>query len=214
VADLVALGCSASRVINRNRDFYADISRGETPREYGVLVTNPPYSADHKQKLLDFLLTRPNARGAAGAVEGGGAGGGSASAGGAARAVPFLLLMPAWLCDKEYWRAFLRRWVSVESAPGDSAEARVSGRGRPSGAVEELERAAGVFYVCPRERYGFAHPQATGHAESPFHAVWYCGGWPTDQARRKAMRALKRFRTEGRVEVFRSAGMMKKRGYY
>jgi len=63
-------------------------------------------------------------------------------------------------------------------------------------------------------RYGFSHPQATGHGKSPFHAIWYCGGWTTDKERRGAMRALKQLRSDKVVEVFRSAAMLKQRGYY
>ena len=40
-------------VINRNRDFYEDIKKKNTP-EYDVLITNPPYSGVHMEKLLDF----------------------------------------------------------------------------------------------------------------------------------------------------------------
>ena len=141
VSDLAALGCSAERVINRNRDFYADIANGETPTTFDALVTNPPYSADHKQRLLEFLL-----HGRAGA------------AGGASKgpAVPFLLLMPAWLCDKDYWRAFLRQLAARrdrDRGVGAGAGAADGGAPGETGADEALERAAGVFYVSPRERY-------------------------------------------------------------
>ena len=38
-------------VYNRNEDFYAAIEAGHTP-EHDVLVTNPPYSGEHKRRLL------------------------------------------------------------------------------------------------------------------------------------------------------------------
>lgn len=41
-------------VRNELRDFYADIAAGTVPA-YDVLVTNPPYSADHMQRLLQFV---------------------------------------------------------------------------------------------------------------------------------------------------------------
>eukprot|EP00980_Cylindrotheca_fusiformis_P016162 scaffold4805_cov136-Cylindrotheca_fusiformis.AAC.17 len=40
-------------VINRNRDFYQDIAEQKTP-VYDVLITNPPYSGVHMEKLLAF----------------------------------------------------------------------------------------------------------------------------------------------------------------
>ena len=48
------------QVVNRNRDFYADITMKGIPN-YDILVTNPPYSGEHKPKLLEYLLTsHPN----------------------------------------------------------------------------------------------------------------------------------------------------------
>lgn len=44
------------KVVNRNRDFYADIAKGAIPY-YDILLTNPPYSGDHKTLLLKYLLT-------------------------------------------------------------------------------------------------------------------------------------------------------------
>ena len=39
----------------------------------------------------------------------------------------------------------------------------------------------------PSRRYAFAHPQETGHATCPFHAVWCCGGWATERQRKEAV---------------------------
>ena len=41
-------------VHNTNEDFYAIVAAGRVP-EHDVLLTNPPYSADHPQRLLDFV---------------------------------------------------------------------------------------------------------------------------------------------------------------
>ncbi|KAG2428238.1 hypothetical protein HYH02_014420 [Chlamydomonas schloesseri] len=41
--------------IHRKRDFYADVANGQLPA-YDIMVTNPPYSADHKERILDFCL--------------------------------------------------------------------------------------------------------------------------------------------------------------
>jgi len=69
-------------VINENRDFYADIAAGKLPA-YDVLVTNPPYSGDHKTRLLDFI-TSP-----------------------LASAKPFALLLPVYTAGKAYWRSYI-----------------------------------------------------------------------------------------------------------
>jgi len=51
---LASLGFT--NVINENRDFYEDIAKGNIP-DYDVLVTNPPYSGVHMEKLLDFCVS-------------------------------------------------------------------------------------------------------------------------------------------------------------
>ena len=42
-------------VINRNRDFYRDEREGSLP-PHQTVVTNPPYSADHKERALKFCI--------------------------------------------------------------------------------------------------------------------------------------------------------------
>jgi hypothetical protein len=49
---LASLGFT--HVINRNRDFYEDISNDHIP-DYDVLLTNPPYSGVHMEKLLTYV---------------------------------------------------------------------------------------------------------------------------------------------------------------
>ncbi len=84
-----------SRVINRNVDFYKEISKGKTPN-CDVLVTNPPYSGTHKQQLLEFLVSPP------------------------ARDTPFALLLPVYIATKSYWRAFSAN--CSEARPGQSVQ--------------------------------------------------------------------------------------------
>lgn len=70
-------------VINRNRDFYDDIEKGETP-EYDVLVTNPPYSGVHMEKILAFCSSQS-----------------------ARKQKPFLLLLPHFVYTKDYYERAL-----------------------------------------------------------------------------------------------------------
>jgi len=67
------------RVYNRCEDFYATIAEGRVP-EHDVVVTNPPYSGEHPQKLLRWC--RANGK-------------------------PFLLLMPNYFCAKPYYEPAL-----------------------------------------------------------------------------------------------------------
>ena len=52
-AQLSALGFET--LINLKRDFYADIENGRTPSHH-VLLTNPPYSGEHREKLFSYIL--------------------------------------------------------------------------------------------------------------------------------------------------------------
>ena len=206
------------------------------------LRRNDPHSihadpqGDHKLKLLRFLLDQQAAGGVAAAggaaAEGGGDGGRQRHGvgkrrGGRRGGRPFLPLLPAWMGATDYWQAFLEELATARMARGLDRR-RAGGRPQPvlpqlppncergdgdgGAATGVLERRAGVFYLCPRQRYDFVHPEGTGHERAPFHAVWFCGGWPTDKARRRAMRALRPARRRGAVEVFRSASMLSKRG--
>lgn len=85
ITKLASLGFSS--VINRNRDFYQDIGNGATP-DYDVLVTNPPYSGVHMEKLLAFCAQNQKK--------------------------PFLLLLPHFVYTKDY---FHRSLQSVSSPP-------------------------------------------------------------------------------------------------
>lgn len=68
-------------VHNRKEDFYAVQARGEVP-EYDVLVTNPPYSGDHVERMLAFCT---------------------------ASRKPWLALMPAYVYCKDYYVPALKR---------------------------------------------------------------------------------------------------------
>lgn len=202
------LGCE--NVVNANRDFYADVAAASVPA-HDCLLTNPPYSAEHKQKLLAFLVAEQRAYWGVPAAEGGGGREPAptkrrrtqARAGGALPK-PFLLLMPAWAAKSEYWRAFLRQLAALRHQSVGAAE-----DGEEGGA---LERAAGVFYACPTTgAYQFEHPQATQRSACPFFSVWFCGGWAVDGDRRAAIKALKC--AQG-VEVLRSTKKLRRRGHF
>lgn len=77
VNNLKVLGFTS--VINKNRDFYSDIDKVQIP-SHDVLLTNPPYSGDHKQRLLKYLSNATT---------------------------PFLLLLPSYTASKSYWREFV-----------------------------------------------------------------------------------------------------------
>lgn len=64
-----------SHVTNKMSDFYADVAENRIP-QHDVLVTNPPYSGDHKEKALRFCLASNK---------------------------PFCLLLPNYVANKAYY---------------------------------------------------------------------------------------------------------------
>ena len=64
-----------TNVYNKNEDFYKVIDDNEVP-EHDVMLTNPPYSGDHFRRILQFA---------------------------AANKKPWLLLLPNFVCRKNYY---------------------------------------------------------------------------------------------------------------
>jgi hypothetical protein len=79
------------RIVHEKRDFYQDIRNGQIP-DYDVLITNPPYSENHKKRCLDFCLLRQQQQ----------------------KSKPFLLLMPDYTASKEYFRQCLSAAASQQ----------------------------------------------------------------------------------------------------
>lgn len=122
-----------SDVYNRCEDFYAVDAAGRTPA-FDVLVTNPAYSGNHIPRLLDFLQREAVCKDRA-----------------------FALLMPSYVCAKDYWAQFIERHPQLREA---------------------------MAFLCPRKRYVYwtpaglrskkqAHSSALGNRTSPFVTFWY-----------------------------------------
>jgi hypothetical protein len=68
------------RIQHEKRDFYRDIQMTTVP-QYDILVTNPPYSSNHKERCLDYAVHQLKQYGQ-----------------------PYFLLMPNYVATKEYYR--------------------------------------------------------------------------------------------------------------
>ena len=66
--------------VNRNRDFYEDVKTGLPPHNF--LLTNPPYSSDHIERLVKICVERK---------------------------VPFALLLPTFVVAKPFWVDAIKR---------------------------------------------------------------------------------------------------------
>ena len=71
-------------VVHEKRDFYLDVQNDSVPA-HTMLVTNPPYSEEHKKKCLDYALKRLKNDN-----------------------TPFSLLLPAYVATKSYFRQLLQ----------------------------------------------------------------------------------------------------------
>lgn len=158
-------------VINENKDFYADIRASNIP-EYDILMTNPPYSGEHKLKLLNFLSTNQK---------------------------PFALLLPAYISTKSYWKDFLSKESSNKSVANNSHTSGTVGSPTPTSgkktkkskldfkpAVEKNNnKERDVIYVLPPDSYQYAHPEGTGKDIPPFYSAWFVGGMQNNYERMK-----------------------------
>ena len=166
-------------VINVKRDFYADIRKDKVP-EHDVLVTNPPYSGDHKARLFSWILDRQRSALAPG-HEGG-------------RGAPFMLLLPAWTAKWLAWRSFLWALARVRKGRTETTMEDAKRRVHKLANLQQdakLERKAGVFYLAPAEKYEYT-AAVSSRDSAPFFGIWFCGGFGDDDARMVAVAALEK----------------------
>ncbi|KAL7453554.1 hypothetical protein ACHAWC_005713, partial [Mediolabrus comicus] len=135
----------AVRIHHKKADFYVDIKQNRIP-QYDILVTNPPYSGNHKERCLEFAVNQLRSNGpysgnhkerclefAVNQLKSNG------------RA--FFLLMPNYVSTKDYFKKITtaKTIQIIYIAPSSN---------------------------CP---YEYIHPEGTGHEKSPFESVWFCG---------------------------------------
>lgn len=70
--------------IHEKRDFYGDVEAGQIP-DYDILVTNPPYSGEHKERILSFCIKSGK---------------------------PWVLLMPNYVANKSYYTDLVKDLVA------------------------------------------------------------------------------------------------------
>ena len=147
-----------TNVINNNRDFYKDISTNSIP-EYDVLITNPPYSADHIEKILEYVVSMSSS---------------SASASTSTennknknknKNKPCFLLLPHFVYTKDYYERTIGRCCNSNNNNNINAF---------------------FYFLIPEIRYAYVPPDwvnqrrgskalAKGkETTAPFPSFWYC----------------------------------------
>lgn len=79
------------RIQHEKRDFYHDIQMNTVP-QYDILVTNPPYSSNHKERCLDYAVNQLKQYGR-----------------------PYFLLMPNYVAMKEYYRKLVMNDDNIQT---------------------------------------------------------------------------------------------------
>ena len=74
------------RVQHEKRDFYKDVENNEVPKHH-TLVTNPPYSDDHKERCVQYAMDQARGDDTRGSAK------------------PFFILMPNYVACRNYFRS-------------------------------------------------------------------------------------------------------------
>ena len=145
VKHLAALGFTSVR--NECVDFYDVLERGELPA-HDVVVTNPPYSGNHVERLLRFVGLHDK---------------------------PYLLLMPNHVCLKPFFFPSLcpnggcvmpsGKWCPYQPSQRQEQQEEAAGLFRrpmdsSSTKTSGNRSGEGPIFVCPRKRYYYWTPKA------------------------------------------------------
>lgn len=83
------MGIGFENVKHECRDFYKDIENDQVPK-HDTLITNPPYSDQHKEQCIEFALEQLRSKNR-----------------------PFFALMPNYVAAREYYRKQVETTVST-----------------------------------------------------------------------------------------------------
>jgi hypothetical protein len=140
--------------------------------DYDILITNPPYSGEHKQKLLQYLL--------------------NATSRNSDKRKPYALLLPAYTATKSYWKEFI---ADLEKQPNLStnlnsdtsaiitSSSAINLNPNPSATTSSSD----VLYLLPPDSYQYRHPEGTGKDTPPFFSAWFMGGFTDSNSVRSAL---------------------------
>ena len=138
-------------VVNENKDFYSVLERGEVP-QHDVLVTNPPYSADHVERCITF----------------------------AARNLyqhdrPYFLLLPSYCVNKPYYMSALL----TGGAEGKALKEALKEEKTHGGTVEKPPDAVSHEFEVDADDHCETSPEAHAHIVNFLNkAAQACGKTP------------------------------------
>ena len=141
-------------IYNKKEDFYEMIRLDRIP-PYDVLVTNPPYSMDHMEQLLRFVMKSSR---------------------------PWFLLLPNYVYCKDYYQdLFLHSTTTSSSSSSSSCVNANTATNNTNIKGSHSNIARNMFYVTPIKgrRYLYTTPKGRRQEKSakytsPFPTFWYC----------------------------------------
>ena len=155
-------------VLHEKRDFYKDVARYERQKKegsgsdlflnrYDILVTNPPYSGDHKQRCLQFCIQQLKNQ-----------------------YKPFCLLLPSYIALRQYYRDCLQQLTAKEKLQEPNRNTKDEYIDMFSSVTFEIVYLVPVqttasSLVTSFSKYEYQHPEGTGKDTCPFDSIWYCG---------------------------------------
>ena len=113
-----------SNVYNRCEDFYEKIEKKLIP-EHDILITNPPYSSDHVEKLFNFISTHNKDKSC-------------------------FLLLPSYFCQRKYFKSFFQKMKLFFIVPSRRYRYRAPKGGRDSDSMRKDRKNAPFisFWYC------------------------------------------------------------------
>eukprot|EP01083_Nonionella_stella_P065407 171343_1 len=175
-----------TNVKHEKRDFYADVKNDTVPRHH-TLVTNPPYSEDHKERCVQYAVNNlrrkknTHKKGSTSTSisigiskkskdhdhgDNNGSDGDLSSVSQKECApVPFFILMPNYIAVRNHFRSAI-----LDGVVGESRLSQGQGQVPVQG-----EDPLDILYVVPSTPYEYAHPEGTGKEIPPFQSIWFCG---------------------------------------
>mmetsp|Transcript_4661 Transcript_4661/g.6832 ORF Transcript_4661/g.6832 Transcript_4661/m.6832 type:complete len:400 (+) Transcript_4661:17-1216(+) len=148
-----------SKVQHEKRDFYKDIIQKSIP-SYDTLITNPPYSEDHKEKCMQFAINqlRPKQTGKMNdnthkKKDD------TKSSTNDHQGKPFFILMPNYCACRNHYRSSIMQNATSKN----------------KNAMNDDSEPLDIMYVVPSKPYEYDHPEGTGKDIAPFASIWYCG---------------------------------------
>lgn len=114
-------GLGFDKTVHEKRDFYKDIAQGRVPKHH-ALVTNPPYSDDHKEKCLQFCVDQFRRN-----------------------RTSFFLLIPNYVAARNYYRRIMGENIRDVAYLAPTKEYSYS---HPEGTGHEESPFASLWFCC------------------------------------------------------------------